>query len=325
VFTSVLLSTTVVSGLFPSAISNTVTVDLLSAGLGASATAPMFDDGSNGDLVAGDNIYSRTISVTGVAPGAYTVTISLVDDQGRTATASPTLTRNEDAVILTFNAGTLPFTGTPTTYTSTQTIIGREINWLQFTIATGNDVDVGGTRFVDIDTNGSSMDTHLGLFSADGTFLSVSDDDDGDGLDSALSFGSIDPAGRDTNPLGTPNNGRDGGLAAGTYYIALNFWPAAYGTPFVATTTSGGIGGEYIINVHSGDQNGGTGPTCIADINGDQIIDGGDFTLFINSFGVGDVSIDANADVAGGIPSGGDGIIDGSDFVAFINAFAAGC
>jgi uncharacterized protein (DUF2141 family) len=121
------------------------------------------------------------------------------------------------------------------------------------------------------------------------------------------------------------NDGRDGALPAGTYYLALNFWPATYESGFIATTTSAGAGGTYVYNVYSGDQNGSTGPICIADIDGDGIVDGNDFTLFINSFGVGDISIDANADVAGGIPSGGDGIIDGSDFIAFINAFGAGC
>ncbi len=321
--TETLLSATVVAGLFPNSTGITVTADLLGAGLGASAAAVMHDDGLNGDVTAGDNIYSLIVPLAGLPVSTFTPTITVLDAEGRTASAAPTLTHREDVVITTTELGTLAFTGTPAALTGTTQIVGREVNWIKFTLAGA--VDIGGTRFVDIDTNGSTMDTHLGLYDDAGNFLAVLDDDDGAGLQSALSFGSIDPTGRDTNPLGTANNGRDGGLAAGTYYIALNFWPATYGSPFVATTTSGGIGGEYIINVHSGDQNGGTGPTCIADINGDQIIDGSDFTLFINSFGVGDVSIDANADVAGGIPSGGDGIIDGSDFVAFINAFAAGC
>ena len=62
-----------------------------------------------------------------------------------------------------------------------------------------------------------------------------------------------------------------------------------------------------------------TGPLCLADINLDGIIDGNDFTDFINAFGVGDVTLDPRADV---VP---DSIIDGNDFIAFINAFSAGC
>ncbi len=62
-----------------------------------------------------------------------------------------------------------------------------------------------------------------------------------------------------------------------------------------------------------------TAPACIADINRDGVVDGDDFVAFINSFGIGDVSIDPAADV---VP---DSIIDGNDFITFINAFAAGC
>ncbi len=73
----------------------------------------------------------------------------------------------------------------------------------------------------------------------------------------------------------------------------------------------------------------------IADIAGggtdgrrpDGIVDGTDFIVFINSFAVGERSIDPLADIAGAGPTGllPDGIIDGNDFIAFVNAFAAGC
>jgi hypothetical protein len=77
------------------------------------------------------------------------------------------------------------------------------------------------------------------------------------------------------------------------------------------------------------------GGCSLADIAGggdlgnlpDGTIDGTDFIAFVNSFGIGDATVDPAADVAGG---GGDGLqpdgtIDGSDFIAFINAFAVGC
>jgi hypothetical protein len=76
-------------------------------------------------------------------------------------------------------------------------------------------------------------------------------------------------------------------------------------------------------------------PACIADISGggasgdqpDGTVDGSDFIAFINSFGIGDATVDAKADVAGGGTNGDqpDGTIDGSDFIAFINAFGVGC
>lgn len=58
---------------------------------------------------------------------------------------------------------------------------------------------------------------------------------------------------------------------------------------------------------------------CPVDINQDGVVDGSDFTAFINSFSVGDAAIDPAADY------NLDGLIDGGDFVAFINDFGAGC
>jgi hypothetical protein len=80
-----------------------------------------------------------------------------------------------------------------------------------------------------------------------------------------------------------------------------------------------------------------SGPTACspADIAGagddgrspDGTVDGSDFIAFINSFGIGDASVDPLADIAGAGPDGlqADGTIDGSDVIAFINAFAIGC
>ncbi len=60
-------------------------------------------------------------------------------------------------------------------------------------------------------------------------------------------------------------------------------------------------------------------PACLADVNSDGVVDGGDFIAFINSFATGDVAVDPVADV------NHDLIIDGDDFISFINAFSAGC
>ena len=62
-----------------------------------------------------------------------------------------------------------------------------------------------------------------------------------------------------------------------------------------------------------------TPPACLADINADGTVDGADFVGFVNSFSVGDPTVDAAGDI------NADSIIDGDDFVMFINAFAAGC
>lgn len=51
----------------------------------------------------------------------------------------------------------------------------------------------------------------------------------------------------------------------------------------------------------------------------DGTMDGTDFIAFINSFSIGDTTVDGLADM------NGDGTIDGGDFITFINAFALGC
>lgn len=62
-------------------------------------------------------------------------------------------------------------------------------------------------------------------------------------------------------------------------------------------------------------------PICLADVTDgntagpDGVVDGNDFTAFINAFVAGDPLADINLD----------GTIDGGDFIAFINAFASGC
>ncbi len=61
---------------------------------------------------------------------------------------------------------------------------------------------------------------------------------------------------------------------------------------------------------------------------GDNTVDGDDFIAFINSFAIGDVTVNSIADVVGGDgpnATGPDGTIDGSDFIAFMNGFAEGC
>lgn len=54
---------------------------------------------------------------------------------------------------------------------------------------------------------------------------------------------------------------------------------------------------------------------CIADINGDGVVDADDFFAFLSLFASGDPLADIN----------GDGVIDADDFFAYLTLFAAGC
>lgn len=62
------------------------------------------------------------------------------------------------------------------------TVAAGSVVWYSFMVAPG-------ITYLDITTNGSTGDTEMGLYDSLGNLL-ASDDDDGEGLDSALSFGA---------------------------------------------------------------------------------------------------------------------------------------
>ena len=82
--TSTLLTLKVTPGAFPAAPVTAVSVDLSAIGGG---TQTFFDDGTNGDLTANDNIYSFQVVATGAA-GFKVLTASITDDRGRLGTTS---------------------------------------------------------------------------------------------------------------------------------------------------------------------------------------------------------------------------------------------
>ncbi|HZT76131.1 MAG TPA: DNA/RNA non-specific endonuclease [Vicinamibacterales bacterium] len=86
-----LLTVTVTPGANPASSALAVTADL--SAIGGSATQQLFDDGTNGDATAGDNIFSfqATVSAsTGVGPTSMPATIT--DAQARTGSATIALT-----------------------------------------------------------------------------------------------------------------------------------------------------------------------------------------------------------------------------------------
>jgi predicted extracellular nuclease len=81
-----LLTVTVTPGTNPPSTGIAVVVDL--SPIGGSATQTFFDDGSNGDATAGDNVYSYTATVGAVTSGAKTLNATITDAQAGTGTAS---------------------------------------------------------------------------------------------------------------------------------------------------------------------------------------------------------------------------------------------
>ncbi len=88
---AVLLSVSVTPGANPVSTGITVTGDLSS--IGGSATQMFFDNGTNGDVTPGDNIFSYTATVgAAAAAGAKTLPVTVADAQSRTANTTIALT-----------------------------------------------------------------------------------------------------------------------------------------------------------------------------------------------------------------------------------------
>jgi predicted extracellular nuclease len=85
-----LLTVLVTPGANPTSTGIVVTGDLSS--IGGSATEPFFDNGTNGDVTAGNNTFSFSTVVTiNTTPGTKSLPISISDAQGRSGSATITL------------------------------------------------------------------------------------------------------------------------------------------------------------------------------------------------------------------------------------------
>ncbi|MCC5787729.1 MAG: hypothetical protein JJU33_13635 [Phycisphaerales bacterium] len=91
--------------------------------------------------------------------------------------------------------------------------------------------------------------------------------------------------------------------------LALQGTTALVGAP-LHNQPANNAGAAYVVDLE-----GGTGPACPPDLNGDGVVDADDFFLFLQLFADGDMRADFN----------NDGVIDADDFFDFLTAFAAGC
>lgn len=135
----------------------------------------------------------------------------------------------------------------PVTYAGN--LAAGEVVWFKFTL---NDPIVNPTYFLDIDTEGSLLtnpdnDTEIGLYDALGSLVKE-DDDDGSGSLSQLTFGNVGP--RPAVGNGQAYNGRDGALAAGTYYLAVGAYNTTFNAAFGATSASARYG-TYQLNINT--------------------------------------------------------------------------
>jgi uncharacterized protein len=94
---STLLTVTVTPGTNPTSTGITVTGDLST--IGGSGTQPFFDNNTNGDVTAGDNIFSFLATVAGATPAsAKSLPITINDAEARMGNTSVSLTTQASAV-----------------------------------------------------------------------------------------------------------------------------------------------------------------------------------------------------------------------------------
>ena len=311
----VTISAVVNAGANPASSGVAVTADLSLVGGGA---APLHDDGTDGDAVAGDGVWTLRFDGTMLPAGTSTLPLIAVDAQARTALATAAVVVYD---VQSSDLGLVPFDDSDRATAATLRGSG-DVCWVRFAIG---EAAAEPERFVDVYTGGSgALDTKIALFDAGGNLLAENDNwDVGFSRNSGLSFGRRRPlrlypviTSLDA-PVGMA--GQNGPLAAGQYYLSIAEFVGTFGPGFGVEFGPGvGVGvGAFVAHVVTSTSV--PPPVCAADINFDGIVDGGDFTGFVNSFTAGDATADARADV------NGDGTIDGDDFVLFVNAFGAGC
>ena len=121
-----LLTVKVTPGTNPASTGVTVSADL--SAIGGSSTQPLFDDGSNGDVTAGDNIFSY--SAVSSQSGVFSLPATAMDAQARTGTTTIALTVVVPPPAETIQAiqATKPSTFAGKVVTTSGIVIGRRSN-----------------------------------------------------------------------------------------------------------------------------------------------------------------------------------------------------
>lgn len=202
-----------------------------------------------------------------------------------------------------------------------------QVLWYKFTTRTP--ATAANLHFMDIHTGGSMLnsppidanDTLIALYNSAGILIAA-DDDDWSDAQSAITFGRTAPR---PGPLDAdPNDGRDGPLPAGTYYLAVGgFNMTAYPDGWAVyprSTYTGTIDVTFLTDLPL---------ICVADVDdgsGMGVPDGGvtveDLLYYLGIFDMGDLGADVDDGTFTGLPDGGVTI---DDLLFFLFRFDAGC
>jgi len=143
-----------------------------------------------------------------------------------------------------------------------------QIRWYRFTLAVNANAEANG--FFDINTSAgmppalSNNDSEIGLYSNVGALIAT-DDDDGAGNYSALSFGLSNPP-RPPVGSGLAFNGRDGAnvLPAGVYWLAVGAFNTSFAPANWAVTSASAASGNVLTRLSLGQNNAPTSPSGTA-------------------------------------------------------------
>ena len=202
-----------------------------------------------------------------------------------------------------------------------------QIKWYKITLTA--DVTNAAGNWLDIDTEGTAApitDTEVGVYSSAGALVN-SDDDDGTGNLTQLSFGQTAPV--RPYPGTTGGNGRDGGLVAGTYYVAVGVFNVTFNAADFNVTGTGTALGNINLNFHTNIPGGPAGCNA-ADVAGlggsigpDGVLTADDVVVYLAAFFSNDLAV-ADIAVLGGAP-GQDGQLTADDIVYFLGQFFSPC
>jgi hypothetical protein len=239
--TSSLLEVVVTPASAPASTGLGVVANLSSLGLSAATT--LVDDGSNGDRIANDRIFSRRVTpAAGIEPGIKAWSATISDAQGRSANVQSTLDVRRPRVDFgVIDAGTTSLS---------LTAAASAIVWSKFETTCGVSADTN--EFFDIvSIEASVTDPEIALYSASGELLAT-DDDEGASGQSLLTFGV--GSGQDFDGIETElvADGRDGAsLPAGVFYLAVGPFNCDFQPNFQAVSTgvqSGLVSLQFVTN-----------------------------------------------------------------------------
>jgi probable HAF family extracellular repeat protein len=206
-----LLTVGVFPAMNPPSTGLTVTADLST--IGGSGAQTFYNDGTHGDVTAGDNIFSYLYSVpAATAPADYALPFTVRDAQIRSTAGTIPLSIHIPPVATDLGARTCESDlAIPVTLSS-----ATDVRWYRI----GLPAVTATAGFVDIWTTEPDMrDTLIAVYNDNGDIVGF-DNDDCDARQAAISFGLISP----TRPAigdGQVFDGRDGGLAAAIYWVGV--------------------------------------------------------------------------------------------------------